>query len=224
MKLIFISIFCLASLLCYSQDLPFTYPEFLGKNLSEIEMDKNWLILDKVSGHLNSDNTQDTAIVLESKDSVYEKDCDTCKLNLTKARILIVLLSSKDKLRTTIQNNIFIARDHEGGMAPHISPELYIENHLLTIYYQYTRSSQSYTFAHDHNKLTIINAISSGVSGTGFYEGNTFDFVAMEILEETGSIEEDILDKRIIPIIAKPKSLSDFQRMYDWEVAENKFL
>lgn len=224
MKSIFIFILCLASLLCHSQDLPFTYPDLLGKNLSQIEKAENWLILYKASGDLNSDNTEDVAIVLQSKDSVYEKDCDSCKLHLTKARILIVLLSNKDKLKTTIQNNIFIARDHEGGMAPHISPELYIKNHLLTIYYQYTRSSQSYTFAHDDKKLTIISAVSSGASGPGYYEGTTFDFVAMEILEETGSIEDEVLHKRIIPITTKPKSLSDFQRMYDWEVVKNKFL
>jgi hypothetical protein len=38
------------------------------------------LILDKASEDLNINNTEDVGIVLELKDSVYEKKCESCKL------------------------------------------------------------------------------------------------------------------------------------------------
>jgi hypothetical protein len=38
--------------------------------------------------------------------------------------------------------------------------------------------------------------------------------VAMEILEETGFIEDEVLNQSIIPIQVIPKYLSDFRRMY----------
>jgi hypothetical protein len=84
----------------------------------------------------------------------------------------------------------------------------------LTHYLSICQIFHSFTFAHDNNKLTIKSALSSGATGAGYYEGTTFDFVAMEILEETGFIEDEVLNQSIIPIQVIPKYLSDFRRMY----------
>ncbi len=100
-----------------------------------------------------------------------------------------------------------------------------IENNELTIYYQYTRSNQSYTFEWKNNQMLIKEAESNGVhSATGNYKFDSLNFKKGEIITRAGNISEEGEKNKIIKFSAKPKSLSEFGYMYDWKIIEHKFL
>lgn len=108
----------------YSQNSEFEYPNFIGQNLYLVENNPNWLILQKSSGDLNKDGMEDYALILESKDSVFEKRCSSCYVLKNKPRIILVFFNQNGNQEVIIQNNRFIARGDEGGMEAYIEPEL----------------------------------------------------------------------------------------------------
>ncbi|MFK7750439.1 MAG: hypothetical protein AB8B65_18760, partial [Kordia sp.] len=81
-------------------------PNFEGQTLSQIKKYKDWNILTEVSGDLNHDHIKDVALVLETKDSIYEKrDSSNDELTKGKARVLLVFLSKNGKKIVHTQNN-----------------------------------------------------------------------------------------------------------------------
>lgn len=209
----------------FYQNIDSIYPNFVGKHLSEIKQNSDWKLLEKVSGDLNKDNLDDMAIILESIDSIPEKRCSHCKLVKKKPRIILVLFNLDGTQRVKVQNNEFIARGDEGGMSTYIEPQLSIKNGLLSIYYQFTRSNQSYTFRYKNNRMEIVRAESRGVhSAIGNYENDKFDFINGTLTSETGNISEQESESKIIEFDKKPKSLSEFGPMNEWKITENKYL
>ncbi len=209
----------------YSQNQKTIYPNFIGLNSNEVENNLEWEILEKVTGDLNKDGNDDQVLILESKDSIPEKRCSDCELLKTKPRIILVLLKQDDKQKVIVQNNKFIARGDEGGMANYIEPELSINDGLLNIYYQYTRSIQSYTFEFKNDRMEIVKAESMGVhSASGNYENDKYDFINGTLISRTGNISEEESKTEIIEIDIKSKSLSEFEEMYTWEITEYKLL
>ncbi|MEH1009424.1 hypothetical protein VDP25_16925 [Winogradskyella sp. ECml5-4] len=221
LTLLFLGFFILGC----SQNNDSIYPNFIGQNLNTIENNSDWKILEKSSGDFNKDGFKDSALILESKDSILEKRCSDCKLLKNKPRIIVILLNQNNIEKAIIQNNKFIARGDEGGMLPHLEPKLSIENGLLNIYYQFTRSNQSYTFEFDNNQMVIIKAESNGVhSASGNFENDKYDFKKGEIISEIGNISEEKVETEIIKFDIKPKSLSEFEEISEWEITENKYL
>lgn len=205
----------------YSQNKDSLIPEFLGLNLNSIESNLQWKILDKATGNLNKDLIADMSIILESKDSIFEKRCTNCKTLKNKPRIILILINDK----VIIQNNNFIARGDEGGMLPYLEPELSIKNHLLTIHYQYTRSSQSYTFQFSKEEMIILKAQDASIhSVTGNFESNIIDFKKGLIITKTGNISKEGEKVEKTNLNIKPKPLSCFGEMYQWKVSKNKYL
>jgi hypothetical protein len=221
LTLLFLGFFILGC----SQNNESIYPNFIGQNLNTIENNSDWEILQKTFGDLNKDGFNDFALILESKDSILEKRCSDCKLLKNKPRIIVILLNQNNIEKAIIQNNNFIARGDEGGMLPHLKPELSIENGLLNIYYQFTRSNQSYIFEFDNSHMVIIKAESNGVhSASGNFENDKYDFKKGEIISETGNISQEKVETEIIKFDIKPKSLSEFGEMSEWEITKNKYL
>ena len=215
----------LLSIWGYSQNSEFEYPNFIGQNLNLVENNPNWLILQKSSGDLNKDGMQDYALILESKDSVFEKRCSDCYVLKNKPRIILVFFNENGNQEVIIQNNRFIARGDEGGMETYIEPELSVTDGLLNIFYQYTRSNQSYTFEFLNNQMEIVYAENNGVqSAAGKFTSDKYIFKEGKIITETGHISHDDSKWETTKIDIKPKSLSEFGKMYQWEVTENKYL
>lgn len=218
-------IFLILSLWGYSQENEPNYPNFIGEQLSFVESHQDWRILQRSTGDLNKDGRNDLALIIESKDSIPEKRCSSCYLRKNKPRIILILLNQDGKQNVVIQNNEFIARGDEGGMAYYIEPEVSITNGLLNIFYQYTRSNQSYTFEFLNGRMQIIGGKSVGAhSASGIFESDEFDFKEGIIITETGHISQEQSKTEILKIDVKPKSLSEFGKMYEWQVAENKNL
>lgn len=224
-KQILILLFSISFVLTYSQNSEFSYPNFIGKDLDSIENDLDWKVLQKAFGDLNNDGLEDFSIILEAKDSVGKRRCPDCKILKNKPRIILVLFDQNGEETVIIQNNKFIARGDEGGMLPYLEPELSIKNGLLIIYYQYTRGNQSYAFEFKNNQMEIISAESNDVeSASGNFESNKYDFNKGEITTTTGNISDEKNKNELIKIDVRPKSLSEFEEMYEWEIAENKYL
>ena len=208
-----------------SQSNESIYPNFIGQNLKKVENNSNWKVLNKTSGDLNKDGYNDFALILESKDSLVEKRCSNCKLLKNKPRIIIVILNQNNHEKVIIQNNRFIARGDEGGMLPYLKPELAIQNGALKIYYQFTRSNQSYTFEFENNHMMITKAESNAVhSASGNYENDKYDFNKGEIISNTGNISQEKTEIKITKFDIKPKSLSEFEEMSEWEIIQYKYL
>uniref|UniRef100_UPI00404B1333 hypothetical protein n=2 Tax=Flavobacterium sp. TaxID=239 RepID=UPI00404B1333 len=226
MKAKILTLLCLAmSFLVNAQNSESIFSNFIGQSLKTVANNPDWSILVKTQGDLNKDGLDDFAIVLESKDSLLIQRCANCKRMKNKPRILLVVLNQNSQEIVTIQNNHFIARGDEGGMLPYLEPELAIENGLFTIFYQYTRSNTSYTFEYQNNNMIIVSASSVGVhNALGDFEDNQYDFKKGIITTETGNISQESSETKTTKIEVKPKSLAEFDEMYDWEVAENKFL
>lgn len=197
----------------------------MGKSLGEIKSNKVWNILVKSEGYLNFNNIKDYAIVIESSEYIAVKHCEGDKVKKAKPRILLIFTQQLGKTVVSIQNNVFIAHADEGGMSPYIEPELTIENNALTIFYQYTRSNQSYTFKFINQEMLIIKAENFYVqSSSGKFEHDTYDFINNELTTETGHISDEEFNKKTISLNVKPKSLAEFKCMYDWEIIKNYFL
>lgn len=203
-----------------------TYPDFIGFNLKQIEQNSDYKILKKAEGDLNNDGLSDMSLVLESNLPILEKRCVECHIKKSKARIILVLLNSYKGYEVVIQNNKFIARDNEGGrMLPHFQPDLFIKDNLLTIYYQYTRGNQSYVFKFQNNQLLISEAKSIHVhSASGDYENTEFNFKLKKLKIETGNISAEDSKTQVYEFEANPKSLSEFDKTYSWEILEYRYL
>ncbi|CAL2081888.1 conserved hypothetical protein [Tenacibaculum sp. 190524A05c] len=215
--------FILSGIVTYSQTNSI-YPDFTKHSLNKVIKDENWKILIKAEGSLNKNKQKDVVLVLESKDSLIEQRIgERARKNLP--RILVVFLDDK----IIVQNNTFIARGDEGGMLLNLKPEISIDKNELTIYYQYTRGNQSYTFNMVKNNLCLIKAQSHDVhSSSGDTEGMFYDFKKKSLTITKGNIssasEKD--EKEIYTIELKNglKKLSEFTEMYKWEVLKGRYL
>ena len=173
---------------------------------------------------MNNDRVKDVAIVIQTKDSILEKRCNSCYASYKKGRILLILLSKGIDTTVVFQHNTFIARPDEGAMVPNLEPDLSIEQNKLTIDYQYVRGHTSYIFKLTQNDLELIAAKSSGVSGENI-SNIDFNFETMTLIDTEGKIGEDSskVDTIHLPF-SKMKRLSEMKVMYDWEVIKNIFL
>lgn len=224
-NLIFFFLFTNLFALGFSQDNAALYPDFREQDLNSIEKNTEWNVLNRATGDLNKDGLSDYALILESQNSILEKRCGDCKMVKSKPRIIVVLLGQNIGEKVIIQNNEFIIRDYEGGMTPDLQPEISIENSLLTIHYQFTRSNQSYTFSFQNNLMEIIKAESHGVhNALGDFESDVYDFKQGVILSESGNIGQEKVVSKEIRFDTQPKSLSELGRMSTWKIAENKYL
>ncbi|MGH1384596.1 hypothetical protein [Kordia sp.] len=207
----------------YSQDEPINYPNFVGQDFTFIKKNKDWIILDQVSGHLNDDLRKDMALVLESKDYVNEKRCDDCDISKSKARIVLVLLYNKGKQIVHTQNNDFIPRANEGHKELDIEPIIVIENNEFIIFQQYTRSFFSYKFKLQDTKLNIVRAtvVQSSIS---IVESDKYDFTKGIVTRKTSPISSKEESIKIVKLKVKPKALSEFKQMHDWKIAEYFYL
>ncbi|MBC8756266.1 hypothetical protein H2O64_16450 [Kordia sp. YSTF-M3] len=225
-KHLLLFIFVLSTVVSFAQDKPTPYPDFVGQQLDAIESNPNWKLLTKATGDLTNDTIDDVVIVIESKEDFVEIRCADCPTSLSKARIILVLLCKNDVYTVHIQNNEFIPRSDEGGMASQIEPDIRIENNQLTIHQEYTRSQTAYIFEYQKDLFNIVSAESNSVhAASGDTRNSVFDFSKNEITITEGNIsnEEEELKKEKVTVIKfdkKAKPLSEFKAMYEWEIVK----
>lgn len=201
------------------------FPNFQNNTLEDVLDNDDWEVLKRADGDLNNDSQDDVALVLQSKDSVYEKRCESCKLNSSKARILLVFVSKDDSQNVISQNNDFILRGDEGGMSPYIEPEISIDGGVLKIDNEFTRSRIGYGAKFIDDEFVIFSVSSSGTTAaTGAFENYEIDFEKGIIHETKGFINKEESEEKTLPLSANPKKLSEFSEMMNWEIAPDIFI
>ena len=199
------------------------YPELTGKSMAAINaISADWAILSETAGDLNRDGVDDLCLILESTDSIPEtRFGGLTKQN--KPRIILVLLNIDGEFSVISQNNHFIARGDEGGMVPYLEPGISIADGVLTIYYEYVRSSMTYNFTYYAGHMIITKAVSTGRNGAnGNVETDYFDFKKGEIKSMTGNIGKDEYETKVFKTDQEPRKLCEFGPMYSWNIIENK--
>lgn len=208
---------------CFAQQLP----ELIDKNLSAVNLISNdWKTLTQVKGDLNYDGFDDMCVILESRDSLPENRFGN-SVELNKPRIILVLLYRDGDFVVISQNNDFIARANEGGMANYIEPGITISEGILNIDYEFVRSSITYNFEYSNGDMVIKGAKSVGIhAGTGDFEINHYDFDKRQLKTVKGNVgdEEDSDLTEVFDFYKEPKSLMQFKSMFSWEILENKYL
>ena len=199
------------------------YPDFRNKSLSEINDNKKWEIIAEARGELDQDDREDMAMVLQSKDLVAEKRCETCEIQSQKARILLVLLNNGSSLKVVAQNNHFIAREDEGGITKNLKPELSIQNKQLNLYYLFLRGETNYIFEVDNGSVVLVNATKLSASHY-IYKSETVDFKKGTIVLESRSEKDDPGKMKTITVEKQTRKLSELGMMGTWEVGDGVFL
>jgi len=205
------------------------HPNFMGRSIREVENNPDWKVLRKAKGDLNKDGLLDAAIILESKDSILTETSyhSFPDLRKNKPRIVLVLINQNNRTKVISQNNKFIALGDEGGMLMDLEPDLAIENGLLTITYQFTRSVFCYTFEYNNDCMMIKYVKGSEWGGAGSVHDDFFyDFTRNEIIEKSKRIYpfDTSWTSKIKKFNDKAKCLSEFGYMCDWVIAEIYYL
>ena len=208
---------------CYSQNEAINYPNFIGQDFTSIQKNKDWNILTQVSGDLNNDSRKDMALVLESKNSVYEKRCSDCDVEKNKARIVLVMLNKKGKQIVHTQNNEFIPRADEGRKELEIAPIIVIENNEFIIFQQYTRAFYSYKFKLQNDQLNIVRA-KAVESSIHMITSDKYDFKKGVVSRKTSLTSSNDETIKVVKLKMKSKTLSEFKSMHDWKIAEHFYL
>src|SRR5699024_12110027 len=217
-------IFLLISFAAFSQSSEMKYPDLYGKTLSEVERVKGWIIIEKTEGYLNADQIKDVAVILQSGDHRLKNCGESKELLADEERIILVLISENDNPKVTIQNNKFIGRPDEGGMLCYLKPNISIKDNQFTLYYELLRGYTKYIFEYKNADIRLVKATLVGVSGGKIYSDH-FDFDKKVIKLRVAKIGSDSVKKEKIPIRYDGyRKLSEFGEMYDWEVAEYKYL
>lgn len=226
MKIILLFIFLLISSTAFSQASEADYPDFSGKTLSEVDKTKRWIVIEKAEGYLNSDQIKDVAVILQSGSHHFKSCSESADLLADEERIILVLISNDGKPKVTIQNNRFIARPDDGGMTCYLKPSISAKKHKLNISYQYTRAHRKYNFAYRDGDMILVRAETfDRHAASGNFSSNTFDFIGKKIFVKEGNISSDSVSTKSIPIKYDGyKKLSEFGEMYEWEIAEYKYL
>ncbi|MCH8567141.1 MAG: hypothetical protein LAT67_02700 [Balneolales bacterium] len=229
MKLFHQLIFLLATFTAFAQSGDTDNPDFYGMTISEVSKISGWTIIKENSGNLSSAHLEDIVVILQSGEHQFINCSESAQRLADEKRIILVLTAGNDdddddddEPKVSIQNNRFIAPPISGGMDCYLEPEVSIENHTLSISYQYVRSSTSYTFNFIDESLVLVSAKKAGVSG-GVFSSDYFDFKSGKITSKKGSISSDSTTIETIPIEFEGfKKLSEMGEMYEWEVAEFK--
>ncbi|HVU97306.1 MAG TPA: hypothetical protein VHE34_18880 [Puia sp.] len=123
----------------------FSFPEFRRpiKSASELFSSK-WALKDSAMGDLNGDHRPDMALILEYADTATESRSRDIE-NTGRPRILMILFwDSVDRsFEVAVQNNTFILREGEGGMAGDPYGGIRIQHRVLEINYEFVRESLS---------------------------------------------------------------------------------
>jgi hypothetical protein len=200
---------------------PFAFPQFGSKVVGvSAFLSARWGLKDSVSGDLNGDGRPDMAVVLEYADTVTELRPDSIE-NTGKPRILLVLLrdSVGNGYRVAVQNNTFLLRDGEGGMAGDPYAGIGISDGVLEVYFQFLRESLSYKFRYRGRAFCLIGAFDAGGDPHSF-ESWDYNFSTKKAKHEWSHEDEDHVEWRRFTLKA-PVLLQEMKKPYMLNVFED---
>jgi hypothetical protein len=194
--------------------------------VTELQVPK-WSLKDSASGDLNGDHRADMAVVLEYADTVTELRNDSGE-NTGKPRILLVLFwdAAAQAYNVNVQNNSFILRGGEGGMADDPYDGISIHHGVLEVGYQYVRSYLKYKFRFKSSAIYLIGASYAGAVGDKF-ENWDFNFSTGRAKHEWGEVFDTNYSDHVKWLKMKARSpirLGDMRFAWEMEIFPSVYI
>lgn len=229
--LTFILFFFFSSI--YGQNFSYPSIKLAGVNTSDF-VPSGWTILDSAYGDLNKDGTEDVAIVIQHRDSIFCVNSmeDTV---LTQPRILLILFKNTANNQFTLieQSNSFILKHDNEQMDDPYQGISIAKGILILDFNQFYFSgswyftNSTYKFRFDSNRFVLIGAdISTMHRSTLDYEDYSYNFLTRKRIHTKGNgsytkgKSQNGYKKSIQKTFTLPslKTFKTFKEPYTWDI------
>jgi hypothetical protein len=177
-----------------------SYPGFSSRpRLLKEFVPVGWKVLDSVMSDLNGDNIPDLSLVLQYKDTVYEKMTGGWEWENT-PRILLLLFKEKheNEYRLALQNNHIIPRAGSGKQGGDPFDGVHVKNNVLTIGGE---MGGEYSFRYLNGDFYLISAWTNGIkspvkqySSHGAYNYDSFYYYKIDFLKSKVIIRKNLMN------------------------------
>ena len=229
--LTFILFFCFSS--TFGQNFSYPSIKLIGVNTNDF-VPSGWTILDSAYGDLNKDGTEDAAIVIQHRDSIFCVNSmeDTV---LTQPRILLILFKNTANNHFTLieQSNSFILKHDNEQMDDPYQGISIGKGILILDFNQFYFSgswyftNSTYKFRFDSKRFVLIGAdISTMHRSTLDYEDYSYNFLTRKRIYTKGNgsytkgKDQNGYKKSIQKTFTLPslKTFKTFKEPYTWEI------
>ncbi|RDC58638.1 hypothetical protein DU508_01180 [Pedobacter chinensis] len=198
----------------------------------------NWTVIETANGDLNSDGTEDLAIIFESNKITDEKrtygDNHSEIIEETqKPRILAIYFKDKATgiYRLSTQNNDFILREKEGGKLGDPLNQIGIKDQQLYLRFQggaEWRWEMGYTFKFENKDWFLTSAINLYFNqNTGDMTERVYDFKTRELFTTVGNLHRrDVANRKTSEVLyfSQLRTFKTFKKPWAWEIMPNVYL
>ncbi|KQR71086.1 FG-GAP repeat protein [Pedobacter sp. Leaf176] len=197
-----------------------------------------WTMLQKATGDLNNDGTDDLAVIFESNEVTDEirtyGDNNSAIIKETqKPRILAIFFMdfASGNYHLSIQNNDFILRSGEGGKIGEPLNPISIKDQQLYLRFQggsEWRWELGYTFKYEKKDWFLTSAINLYFNqNTGDMTERVYDFKTRELFTTTGNLHQRAISNRTISEVlyfSQLRTFKTFKKPWAWEIMPDVYL
>lgn len=217
----------------------FLFPKVKAKGISAEQLTPTgWTILDKTTGDLNSDGSDDLAVIFES-DTITDEtraygDNNSAIIKETqKPRILAIFFkdNASGNYHLSAQNNDFILRAGEGGKNGEPLNPISIKDQQLYLRFQggaEWRWELGYTFKYEKKDWFLTSAINLYFNqNTGDMTERVYDFKTRELFTTTGNLHRRAIANRTtseVLYFSQLRTFKTFKKPWAWEIMPDVYL
>jgi len=232
MRPLLIFILAIVTFVSHGQGFPYPSIESMGSTIADF-VPAGWTILDSTYGDLNKDGLEDSAIILQHKDSValVNNHEDTI---MTQPRMLVILFkNSGDKgFRLTERSNSFILKNDNPAMDDPYQEfainkgVLEIKFHLFYNMGSWYITNAAYKFRYQGGQFVLIGADNySFHRATHDYEDYSYNFLTKKRILTKGNDNNGTKKNSSKTLtISTLKTLKTLSEPFTWQVEENIYL
>ncbi|TCD12154.1 hypothetical protein EZ449_03830 [Pedobacter frigidisoli] len=217
----------------------FLFPKIKSQGTSIEQLTpNNWTVIETANGDLNSDGTDDLAVIFESnkitdETRTYGDNNSEIIKETQKPRILALFF--KDKLsgayHLSTQNNDFILRSQEGGKLGDPLNQIGIKDQQLYLRFQggaEWRWEMGYTFKFENRDWFLTSAINLYFNqNTGDMTERVYDFKTRELFTTVGNLHRrDVANRKTSEVLyfSQLRTFKTFKKPWAWEIMPNVYL
>jgi len=217
----------------------FLFPKVKAQGISAEQLTPTgWTILDKTTGDLNSDGSDDLAVIFES-DTITDEtrtygDNNSAIIKETqKPRILAIFFkdNASGNYHLSTQNNDFILRAGEGGKIGEPLSPISIKDQQLYLRFQggaEWRWELGYTFKYQNKDWFLTSAINLYFNqNTGDMTERVYDFKTRELFTTTGNLHRRAISNRTtseVLYFSQLRTFKTFKKPWAWEIMPDVYL
>lgn len=238
MKFFYILLLMVFTQLTFAQKT-FLFPKVKAQGNSVEQLTPiGWTILQKATGDLNNDGSDDMAIVFESYEVTEEirtyGDNNSAIIKETqKPRILSIFFKDATSgiYRLSVQNNDFILRASEGGKIREPLNPISIKDQQLYLRFKggaEWRWEMGYTFKYEKKDWFLTSAISLYFNqNTGDMTERVYDFKTRELFTTVGNLHRRAISNRTVSEVlyfSQLRTFKTFKKPWAWEIMPDVYL